>query len=185
MLPGMANFFGKKGLGSSILRGAQGLNPIDISRGDRSRAWQYIMNTDGRSVNTVYDSARKTHRGTSPRWSGMDKLRQGVRGYFAGDNLNDMARNMGMEIGATPAEMRRRNKLVRRTVAGVAGAYVAGNTLFGQNNGLSSAAGAGMQVGAHGAIMGLIGSRNPAAGVAYGTWAGLNAMRPGNNLGPF
>jgi len=186
MLPGMANFFGKSGMGTSILRGASRLNPIDLSRGQASRAWQHIVNTDSRHMGGLYDSARKTHRGAGPRWSGFDKIRGGVRGYFAGDNLSDMARNMGMDgLGATPAEARRRNKMVRRTVAGAAGAYAASNILFGQNNGISSAVGAGAQVGAHGSIMGLIGSRNPAAGAAYGAWAGLNALRPGNNMGPF
>jgi len=186
MIPGMSNFFGKKGLGTSILRGAQRLNPIDLSRGQAARSWQHIVNHDSRAVGGLYDAVRKTHRGTGPTWTGFGKIRQGVRGYFGGDNLNDMARNMGMEgIGATPAEARRRNKLIRRSVAGAVGVYGASSMLFGQNSGLSNASGAGLQLGTHGAFTGLIGSRNPLAGAAYAGWVGLNMARPGNNVGPF
>lgn len=182
----MANFFGKKGLGTSILRGAQRMNPIDLERGAAARAWQHIMQTDMKHVPLHYDQARKVFRGTAPRWSGFDKIRAGVKGYFAGDNLSDMARNMGMQgLNATPAAVRRRNALVRRAVAGAVGVYTAGNVLFGSGNPVSGAAGAGLSVGAHGTVMGMIGSRSPVAGAAYGAWTGLNMMRPGNNLGPF
>jgi len=185
MIPGMANFFGKKGLGSSILRGAQRLNPIDLQRGQAARAFQHITDTSGGARHN-YQAARKTHRGVGPSWSGRGGYGPSVRGYFAGDNLSDMASNMGMSgLGRTSAAARRKNMLTRRTVAGVAGGGLAAGLLFGEGNGISNAATAGGQVAGHGAMMGLIGRANPMAGAAYGAWAGLNMVRPGNNMGPF
>jgi hypothetical protein len=186
VLAGMSNFFGKKGLGTTILRGAQRLNPIDLSRGSAARAWQHIMANDVKHVNLHYDDARRVFRGTAPKWSGTDKLMQAAKGYWAGDNLSDMARNMGMGgLHATPAAARRQNMLARRAVLGAMGAYAGGNLLLGRDNSISNTAGAGLSVGLHGTIMGALGTRNPAAGMAYGAWAGLNALRPGNNFGPF
>ena len=116
----------------------------------------------------------------------MDKMRTGLKGYFAGDNLSDMAKNMGMSgVEGTSAAMRRRRMLTRRGVAAGVGAYVAGKTLFGSDNAVTTTAGTGLALGGHGAVMGLIGSAYPVAGAAYGAWSGLNMLRPGNNLGPF
>lgn len=182
----MKNFFGKSGMGTSILRGAQRLNPIDLADGQAARAWAYMGNPNPRNVGQNYDAARRVMRGTGPQWSGFDRFKTAVKGYFAGDNLSDMARNMGMQgLNQTPAAVRRRNALIRRSVAGGIGVFGASSLLMGSDSLPAVASGAGLKIGAHGTAAGLIGSRHPVAGAAYAAWTGLNMLRPGNNLGPF
>jgi hypothetical protein len=186
MVNGMPNFFGRKGLGTSILRAAKRLNPIDIEHGAAARALGYINNNQPRHGSMYYEQVKSTMRGTAPKWSGFARAKTFAKGYFSGDNLSDIAHNLGMPgMTATPLAEKRKNMVMRTAVGATLGAYLGSTALFGNDNPVSTMSRTGLAVGTHTALTAAIGRKNPIAGTVYGTWAGLNAFRSGNNLGPF
>lgn len=187
MLKGMANFFGKSGLGTSMLRGARRLNPLDINAATAARKMQGVegaMNSPNGFIMRRAKTSQRMFRGAGTSWKqlGRDSLEFG-KDYFRGHNISDMLANQGVPgLRRTTAYEIRKNMLTRRTV-GAALAGTAAGALY--ENPLSDISGAGLRLGTHGTIMGALGSRNRTAGAVYGVWSGLNMLRSGDNFGPF
>jgi hypothetical protein len=113
----------------------------------------------------------------------------GIRDWFAGmnyrDKVIDSMRSGGMDLAMDTAGMRRR-MLARAAVPALAGIGIASSQLLGSNNAISNLSGLGVGMGVHGAIgTGLAYKVGPAAGYGYLGLAGFNAIRSGNNFGPF
>jgi hypothetical protein len=194
-------FYGTKGLGTSIINAARALSPIDIHRGATARA---ALPTAERTVSQWSDDllrqVNRVMRVNKKAWNVMGGNRPSVpemvTGYFKGENVMDMALRKGpanfrrrfAPFASTPEQMATR-QMARVGVVGAAGLYAGTSLLAGSDNPLSSTISAGFRAGTHVGIgwgVGQIPFKGAKwAGLGYVGFAAANALRSGDNIGPF
>lgn len=196
----MRDFFGKK-LGRSILKTAGTLNPLDIARGEGAvKAARGGMSPGGAIGQSLFDDITRTYRETAKTWDAMKQagnqpsMGQMASSYFKGYNLRHLAGELG-----TPGYVNRLNDprmqaaisrrgAIRTGVFGAIGVSAAGSMAFGQNF-MSDTLNVGLTGGGHLTAAAMMhrygGTYGPMAAAGYAGWAGLNALRQGDNFGPF
>jgi len=186
-LSGFTSYFGRQGLGKTLLRGAASMNPIDIARGVGARG---AGNRETSMGTHFMKQVGATMRGAGTTWKSARQKGMGftdmAKHYWKGHNLSDVAADLGVEgMRRTPKGDIRRNMFVRRTVLGAMGASTAASYMMGSDNAVSNTVGFAQQGLVHAGVSAGLGAYKPGLGAAYAGWAGLNMMRRGDNFGPF
>lgn len=168
---GMKNFFGSK-LGGHVFNALSHLSPVNIGSG-AARA----------RINQVYASSGMMGAGKAA----FQEIKAGMaqakgRNYsfgdwFTGKTLSRVGDVSGEGLGQTRAAWR----IGVGATAGVA----AISSVVAPGNPLDITARSAIQLGGHTAVAGAIGSVSPWGGAAYAGVAALNAVRSGDNFGPF
>lgn len=165
MIPGMRNFFGAK-MGRSVLGAIGALSPLRIQHvaGDRISA----------TIERTAAVNARAWRGMDPR-PGLSDL---ARSYFKGYTVPEMV------SGGDPATLRFRQRMRFGALAAI-GAKVGSDFFLGEGNPISNTLSFGMRGAMHVGLAGAIGMRNPLLGSIYMGATAINALRGGDNLGPF
>jgi len=169
VVPGMKDFFGKK-LGSYVYNAMSHLSPVEIRTG-----------TGRALIDRVYGSHGMMGAGKVA----MRRIRRGLgnaEGYsfgdwFSGHNVGDTADTLSKSLRQTRAAW--------RIGTGATFGVAALSSVVAPGNPLDVTSRSAIQLGGHTMAAAALGSVNPYAGAAYAGWAGLNMIRPGNNMGPF
>lgn len=104
----------------------------------------------------------------------------GIRGFFQDYFSGAAMPGWGLPQGVSSSQAQR----MRRYAGMAAGGMLAANYLA-PHSGITGLANTALGITAHSTIArALYGAKKP-LGIGYGIWAGLNALRPGDNLGPF
>ncbi len=170
-VPGMKNFFGKK-LGGYVFNAFSHLSPQNIGSGA-------IRNTiESAYAKSGMMGAGKVAMGRIVR--GLSTAKK--HGYTFGDWFTGL--NIG-EKAADVSEHLRHTRAAWRIGTGVTVGVAGLSSAMGSDNFLGVTARSAIQLGGHTAIAGAIGSVSPWGGAAYAGVTALNALRPGDNFGPF
>ncbi len=210
VLSTMGKFFGQSaanltnftGYGSgmfSVMRGIKAAQPGGI-KSMGSAANDLFLKKALPEQQRVFINARKTQAIDAAGMSilGMGNhgaqnfgghLRHGVMDWVSGMNYRDQvtsAMNRGGANLAMDTLGMRRRMMTRMAVPGLVGAGMLSSSLLGEDSLISRGARLGVGLGVHGAIgTGLAFGARPAVGAGYMGLAAWNAVRPGNNFGPF
>lgn len=168
---GMKNFFGSK-LGGHVFNAFSHLSPMNIGTGAIRG-----------QINRAYATSGMMGAGKVA----MKRIQRGLgtakkHNYSFGDWFS------GLNIGEDPtmiADGLRQTRAAWRIGVGATAGVAAVSSVVAPGNPLDVTARSAIQLGGHTAIAGAIGSVSPWGGAAYAGVAALNALRPGNNFGPF
>jgi hypothetical protein len=164
------DFFGKK-LGGWVYEAASHLSPVNLRSPELGARISGALDNGGMlsAGGEIFGAVRSAiaNRGDYR-----------IGDWFAGRNIGEAAGTIENSI--------RNSRIAMRVgvpaaigVAGVSGAVA-------PDNPLDRFASTGLQLGGHSMLAGLFGSRvGWGAGAGYAAFAGFNALRPGNNFGPF
>jgi len=166
--PLIRDFFGEK-MGRSVGRFTGMLSPVSLHRNHQQGISTATQNVGFKSQMANFASAWK-------------KSGYGVDDYFSGRRMHYGQGSSSMMRISGPSD---RNANIRMGAAATVGAWGASRFMMGGENPVSQTAGGAMQIGAHAGITAAIGRRSPMAAAAYAGVAGVNALRPGSNWGPF
>lgn len=167
---GVQDFFGKK-LGGWVYEAAAHLSPVELRAGATGARIAESFSKGGpmeagKQIFGAIKSAVKTRGEYS------------VGDWFTGRNIGEAADGISSSI---------RNARIGMRVGVPAAIGLAGvSGLLAPDNPLDRLSRTGLQLGGHTAVAGLLGRHvGWGAGAAYAGAAGLNILRPGDNLGPF
>ena len=186
------NYVGKK-LGGFLTELVTDLNPVQLNRANTNQKGPDI----GGNIKAIRQLAKEGHSG--PLNKGMS-----LKDYFMGKKIHA---NVTTPAGGDPSFKfaQGQNRFLsnrgdigrastRSIAAGAIGAYAVAPMVLGEDNFINRTIEAGAGFGVHAGITAAAireGARtggNKAAGMfgmAYGGLAAMNAIRSGNNLGPF
>lgn len=189
MIPGMRNFFRASKLGTKILRTAEALSPLELHYGAGARAVETTA-TRGLAGNAdrVFARLSDTMGEIGSTWKSLRSRENPVTfsematKYLQGYNLDDIAAGV---TKASPA-MRKR-QAIRQVTLGAMGVYGGASLLLGESNPIRQTMDFGATAAVHTGIGAGLGGITGSPGVMYGYFglAALNALRSGDNLGPF
>jgi hypothetical protein len=164
------DFFGKK-LGGWVYKSFAHLSPIDLHAGDVGKAVAKGFDEGGWAggIGQIFGAVKGAvkNRGS-----------YSIGDWFAG-------RNIGEAEGAITDSIRHARVAMRVAPLAAMGVAAASGVLA-PDNPLDRMARAGLALGTHATIAGALGRGvGWGASAAYSAAAGLNMLRPGDNLGPF
>jgi hypothetical protein len=194
------DYFGRK-LGNMILRSARRLNPIDISRATgAAKAAKSGLSPGGSIGASLFDDVTRSFKETAKTWDAIKAtgkqpgLGQMASQYFKGYNLREVAGELGaagysnrLNSHATQVMMKNRARWRMGTFGAIG--LSAGASLVAGDNFMSTTLNTAITGGTHlmgASLMGRYGGQYGGyAQAGYMGWAGLNALRSGNQFGPF
>ena len=169
-MSGVKDFFGKK-LGGWVYEAAAHLSPVELRAGQIGADIASSFEKDGMlgAGGSIF-GAMKSAIGSRGDYS--------VGDWFAG-------RNIGETAGSITNSVRNARLGMRVGIPAAIGLLGASN-LVAPDNPFGNMAGTALQVAGHTAIAGALGSRMGwGYGAAYAGWSAVNALRPGDQIGPF
>jgi hypothetical protein len=189
-MPGIIdNYVGKK-LGNFLTDLVSDMNPVKLHH-----AGQANGATDPDIVRNVSAIKELVTRDTKTTRSGAshygEEQRMSLSQYFAGKKMKVTPGEEGQPnvLGGFIDERGNKSRATTRSIAaGSVAAFGIAPMALGEDNFVSRAIGAGASFGAHAGITAAAVRSGGAAkmfGVGYGGLAAVNAIRSGNNFGPF
>lgn len=200
-MPALINKYGGQKLGNFINDFASDLNPVRLQKGatNLSETASSKMET-GKKISSSFVAAnqlRKKQKQTPGTGMSLKEYFQGKQKGVELPSIDNFRANKAKSVtfNSFVSDGKDATRATVRTIgAGAVAAYGVSPMVLGEDNFVNRSIEAGAAFGAHAAIIsstineGAKAGGNKAAGmfgVAYGGLAAINAIRSGNNLGPF
>jgi hypothetical protein len=177
MIQALNKHIGK--LSTSVAKTLGALSPIDLF--NRQQIGKLASSRGGPQAAARMGELHAIAKGNLTRVAaaGPEGGLGGIRGYMGGAKMGETGINLDEATRAFRTKVRGR-------AAMAAGAYLGSSLAFGSDSAIPSTMRSAAKVGMHGGIAaGLSTFAHPMAGVAYAGLGIFNALRSGDNIGPF